>query len=101
MSIKLHPRNAPLSGLTIAITGSRRANELAHIVTSLGGKPYVAPTIAIQAPANTGTRIRQFITSVLEHQIDLVLRMTGPGIQAVIQEAGAMQRRKQFLEALS
>lgn len=101
MSVEFHKRRAPLSDLTIAITGSRRAHELAHIVTSLGGKPYVAPTIAIQAPSNTGTSIRQFIATVLEQQIDLVLVMTGPGIQAVIREAEATQCKRQFLEALS
>ena len=100
MSAKLPPRNSPLNGLTIAITGSRRANELAHIVTSLGGKPYVVPTIAIQAPNKMKTGIHQFITEVLERKIDLVLIMTGPGIQAILDESKNANREREFTEAL-
>ena len=37
----------PLRGLTVAITGSRRASELAHLVLTFGGVPYVAPTVGI------------------------------------------------------
>ena len=100
MSVKLHSRNNPLDGLTVAITGSRRANELAHLVTSLGGKPYVAPTIAIQAPNNMKTGIHHFITEVLERKVDLVLVMTGPGIQAIMDESKSINREQQFLETL-
>ena len=100
MSVKLHPRNTPLDGLTIAITGSRRANELAHLVTSFGGKPYVAPTIAIQAPNKMKTGIRQFITEILQRKFDLVLVMTGPGIQAILDESKSVNKEQQFLEAL-
>ena len=99
MSVKLHSRNNPLDGLTVAITGSRRANELAHLVTSLGGRPYIAPTIAIQAPNKMKTRIHHFITEVLERQIDLILVMTGPGIQAIMDESKKINR-EQFLESL-
>ncbi len=100
MSVKPHARNLPLDGLTIAITGSRRANELAHLVTNLGGRPYIAPTIAIQAPNTMKTGIRQFIAEVLERKIDLVLVMTGPGIQAILDESKRINREQQVLEAL-
>lgn len=43
----------PLDGLTVAITSSRRAGELARIVENLGGKPYIAPTIGIEADLKT------------------------------------------------
>lgn len=100
MSVKPHARKLPLDGLTIAITGSRRANELAHLVTSLGGKPYIAPTIAIQAPNTMKSGIRQFITEVLERKIDLVLVITGLGIQAILDESKSINQEQQFLEAL-
>jgi uroporphyrinogen-III synthase len=100
MYVKACSRDLPLHGLTIAITGSRRANELAHLVTSLGGKPYVAPTIAIQAPNKMKTVIHQFITEVLDRKIDLVLVMTGPGIQVILDESKRINREQKFLEAL-
>jgi hypothetical protein len=38
-----------LDGLTVAITSSRRAGELARIVENLGGETYIAPTLGIEA----------------------------------------------------
>jgi uroporphyrinogen-III synthase len=46
------------------------------------------------------TGIRQFITEVLEQKFDLVLVMTGPGIQAVLDESKGINKEQQFLEAL-
>jgi len=37
-----------LSGITVAITSSRRASELASLVRKFGGVPYIAPTIGIE-----------------------------------------------------
>jgi len=45
------------------------------------------------------TRIHHFITEVLERQIDLILVMTGPGIQAIMDESKKINR-EQFLESL-
>jgi uroporphyrinogen-III synthase len=100
VTVEIQARNTPLGGLTVAITGSRRANELAHLVTRLGGTPYLVPTIAIQAPNKLKTGIRQFITEVLERRFDLILVITGPGIQAIIDESKKMDLGPQFLENL-
>jgi len=100
VTVEIQTRNAPLDGLTVAITGSRRANELAHLVTSLGGTPYLAPTIAIKAPNKLKTGMRQFITEVLERRFDLILVMTGPGIQAIIDESKKIHLGPRFLENL-
>jgi uroporphyrinogen-III synthase len=46
------------------------------------------------------TGIHQFITEVLERKFDLVLVMTGPGIQAILDESKSINKEQQFLEAL-
>jgi uroporphyrinogen-III synthase len=70
-----------LSGLTIAITGSRRASELARIVENFGGKPYVAPTVGIEANLSKPNKsIMEFIDKIVKQDAEYVVFMTGPGV---------------------
>ena len=57
----------PLRGLTVAITGSCRASELAQLITNFGGKPYVAPTIGIEARPDISKEAEAFIRLSLIH----------------------------------
>jgi len=70
-----------LNGLTIAITGSRRASELARIVENFGGKPYVAPTVGIEANLSKPNKsIMEFIDRIVKQDAEYVVFMTGPGV---------------------
>src|SRR5678815_1540419 len=70
-----------LSGLTIAITGSRRASELARIVENFGGKPYIAPTVGIEANLSIPNKsIMEFIDRIVKQDAEYVVFMTGPGV---------------------
>lgn len=73
-----------LSDLTIAVTGSRRAHELAHIIRSFGGRPYIAPTIGIEITQPSGERGKQFIMKILREKPDYVVFMTGPGVYSLM-----------------
>ena len=42
----------PLEGLTIVVTGSRRATEQSALVMNMGGSPYVVPTVGISLPSD-------------------------------------------------
>ena len=71
----------PLDGLTVAITSSRRASELARIVENLGGKPYIAPTIGIETDLkNPKEDVLKFLDNVISGDVDYVVFMTGPGV---------------------
>jgi hypothetical protein len=60
-----------LTGLTIAITGSRRGSEIARIVENFGGKPYVASTVGIDADLNTPDEATfEFINKIIKLDID-------------------------------
>jgi uroporphyrinogen-III synthase len=73
-----------LRGLTIAVTSSRRAHELAHIIEVLGGKPYIAPTMGIKASQiEIKTQVKRFLRISSERAFDIAIFMTGPGTESI------------------
>jgi uroporphyrinogen-III synthase len=86
--------------LTIAITGSRRASELAHLITSFGGRPYLAPTVGIEARQDISKEAELFINKILEERIDYVVFMTGPAVYSLMSTAKNLGIEKKFVEAL-
>jgi uroporphyrinogen-III synthase len=86
--------------LTVAITGSRRASELAHLITSFGGRPYLAPTVGIEARQDISKEAEFFINKILEERIDYVVFMTGPGVYSLMSTAKNLGIEKKFAEAL-
>src|SRR5215216_7353347 len=89
-----------LAGLTVAITGSRRASELAHLITSFGGRPYLAPTVGIETRQDISKEVEFFINKILEERIDYVVFMTGPGVYTLLSTAKSLGIEKKFTEAL-
>jgi uroporphyrinogen-III synthase len=89
-----------LVGLTVAITGSRRASELAHLITSFGGRPYLAPTVGIEARQDVSKEVGFFINKILEERIDYVVFMTGPGVYSLMSTAKNLGLEKKFTNAL-
>lgn len=89
-----------LAGLTVAITGSRRASELAHLITSFGGRPYFAPTVGIEAIQDVSKEVGFFINKILEESIDYVVFMTGPGVYSLMSTAKNLGLEKKFTNAL-
>jgi uroporphyrinogen-III synthase len=89
-----------LAGLTVAITGSRRASELAHLITSFGGIPYLAPTVGIEVRQDISKEAEFFINKILEEGVDYVVFMTGPGVYSLMSTAKNLGIEKKFAEAL-
>jgi uroporphyrinogen-III synthase len=88
--------------LTVAITASRRASELAHIVESFGGKPYIAPTIGIEADLKKPRKdVLQFLNKVTEGDIDYVIFMTAPGVFSLISIAHILGLEKKLVQSLA
>ena len=83
-----------LSNLTIAVTGSRRAHELAHIIRTFGGRPYIAPTIGIEITEPSAEQGKEFIMKILREKPDYVVFMTGPGVYSLMdiaKESGMLE----------
>ena len=85
----------PLEGRTVVITASRRAIEQASIVSKLGGSPYVVPTVGISLTPDEG-EVERFLRAIIDEGVDIVVFMTGPGVQALM----LIAERHLLLEAL-
>ena len=89
-----------LTNLTIAVTGSRRAHELAHIIRSFGGRPYIAPTIGIEITESSAEHGKQFIMKILREKPDYVVFMTGPGVYSLMNIAKELGIQELLITAL-
>ena len=88
--------------MTVAITASRRASELAHIVENFGGKPYIAPTIGIEADLKKPRKdVLQFLNKVTEGDIDYVIFMTAPGVFSLISIANILGLEEKLIQSLA
>jgi uroporphyrinogen-III synthase len=90
-----------LSGMTIAVTGSRRAYELSHIIRSFGGKPYIASTIGIEITEHSNEQGKEFILKILKDEFDYVVFMTGPGVYSIMNIAERIGIQKQIINTLN
>lgn len=89
-----------LAGLTVAITGSRRAQELANLITSFGGTPYLAPTVGIEEGQDISKEVEGFVNRISRESIDYVIFMTGPGVYSLMSTARNLGIDKKLIEAL-
>jgi uroporphyrinogen-III synthase len=69
-----------LLGITVAITSSRRASELADLVRKFGGIPYVVPTIGIKNSKPLNSECNQFIETISNQKMHFFIFMTGVGV---------------------
>jgi uroporphyrinogen-III synthase len=94
----------PLEGLTIVITGSRRATEQSTLVSNLGGIPYVVPTVGISLPAGDG-EIEPFLRKLVggggEAGADYAVFMTATGVHAMMDAAERLRVKEAILDALN
>jgi uroporphyrinogen-III synthase len=88
--------------LTIAITASRRASELAHIVKSFGGRPYLAPTIGIEADLKKPKEdVLKFLDKAIAGEVDYAVFMTAPGIFSLFTIAKRLGLEEKLIHSLS
>lgn len=92
--------STPLAGIRVAITGSRRASELAHVIKSFGGIPIIAPTVGIEIRQDVTKKVDHFINTILEERMDYIIFMTAPGVYLLMSNAKNLGLDKKFVEAL-
>ncbi len=83
-----------LSNLKIAVTASRRAGELAQVIKSLGGRPYIAPTTGIKREENILLDVSRFIELAKENRPDFVVFMTGPSVYSLIDLSSELGKKE-------
>jgi uroporphyrinogen decarboxylase len=88
------------AGLRVAGFESRRAVELAALVTRLGGIPSISPSMR-EVAASRNPEAVDFANRLMTGQIDVVICMTGVGVRLLMTQLDRQVDRKRFLEALS
>ena len=87
------------NGLRVLSFESRRAKEIAQLISSNGGIPIVAPsTREVQTP---NEEERKLILGILNGEFETIIFMTGVGSRALVQAAEAVCSRAEFVAALT
>ncbi|HEX5573809.1 MAG TPA: uroporphyrinogen-III synthase [Nitrososphaeraceae archaeon] len=89
-----------LSGVTVAITSSRRASELASLVRKFGGIPYIAPTIGIKNNNALNSECIKFIETIRNERMQFFVFMTGVGVFNLFQNIQKIDHLDTVIEKL-
>lgn len=87
------------NGLRVLSFESRRAKEIAQLISNNGGVPTVAPSTR-DVPEEPGEDELRLIRGILAGEFDAVIFMTGVGARALIEAGANAADREQFLAAL-
>jgi uroporphyrinogen-III synthase len=88
------------NALRVLVLESRRARELAAIVTSYGGRPIVAPSMR-EVPLESNTEAVAFADALVRGEFDLVVLLTGVGTRTLVDIVERVRgSREPFVEAL-
>jgi len=101
-----HARSAILlpmpgfNGLRVLSFESRRAKEIAQLITNNGGVPTVVPSTR-EIPEGPNEDEAKFIRGILGQQFDSVIFMTGVGSRVLIEAAEKVCPQQEFLDAFA
>lgn len=89
------------SGLRVLALETRRARELASIVSSYGGQPIIAPSMR-EVPLESNPEALEFVDRLIRGDFDLVVLLTGVGTRLLLELIGRVRGSTQpFIEALT
>src|SRR6185437_4013629 len=91
--------HASFDGLRVLSLESRRAKEVAKLIRTYGGEPFVVPAMR-EAPLESNRQALEFSDGLLQGKFDLVIFLTGVGVRALLDIAQTKYRREEFIEAL-
>lgn len=79
---------------------SRRAREIAALITNLDGRPTVAPALR-EVPLESNAEALAFAAALVRGEFDLVIFLTGVGVRALVEVVERAGLREPFLAALA
>ena len=88
-------------GLTVAVTGSRRASEFAQLITNLGGVPYVAPTVGIDVQEDVDLQTEGLVHRIVGGELAYAVFMTGPGVYRLMSTAQKLGLERELVDVLN
>lgn len=74
--------NGNFNGLRVLALESRRAREIAQLITNCGGEPLVAPSVR-EVPLESNQEPLEFAHKLMDGHVDMVIFMTGVGVRAL------------------
>ena len=86
-------------GLRVAAFESRRSGEMARLIERAGGIPHVTPAIR-EVPIENQAAAVAFAHHLIAGQIDVVILMTGVGVEYLVEAVQRHVDRERFLAAL-
>ena len=90
---------AGFNGLRVLSFESRRAKEIAHLISNNNGVPIGAPSTR-EVPDSPNDDELKLIRAILAQEFDAIIFMTGVGARALIAAAESVCPRNEFLAAL-
>ncbi len=91
--------HASFDGLRVLSLESRRAVEVAKLIRTYGGEPFVVPAMR-EVPLQSNRQALAFADDLLARKVDLVIFLTGVGVRALLDIVQTKHDREQFLSAL-
>ena len=88
------------SGLRIASLESRRAEDMARLITKFGGEACVSPSMR-EVPIEPNRPAIDFAYRVITGEIPIVIFMTGVGFRYLLKSTEKHVEPQRFLDALS
>jgi uroporphyrinogen-III synthase len=86
-------------GLRVLSLEARRAKEVAKLIRTYSGEPFVVPAMR-EVPIESNRAALEFSDSLLRGEYDLVVFFTGVGVRALLDIVSTRHDREKFLEAL-
>lgn len=87
------------AGVRVLALESRRAKEMAALITTYGGQPVLAPAMR-EIALESNPEATQFTTALLKGEFDVVIFLTGVGTRWLAGIAETVVSREQFTAAL-
>ena len=91
--------HASFAGLRVLSLESRRAKEVAKLIKTYGGEPFVVPAMR-EVPLESNLPALDFAASLIAGEIDLVVFFTGQGVRAIMPIVATKYNPDDFLKAL-
>jgi uroporphyrinogen-III synthase len=91
--------SAGFDGLRVLSLESRRANEMAKLIRTYGGEPFMVPAMR-EVPLESNRQALEFIERLIAGKVDLFVCLTGVGIRTLSEIAEKVGKGKEFLTAL-
>src|SRR6266568_712839 len=87
-------------GLRVLALESRRALEVASVISTYGGTPIVAPALR-EVPLESNAEALAFAAALLRGELDIVIFLTGVGTRALVSAVEQVCSREDFVSALA